>query len=83
MTHKLGACSEPSTMIVKVQVSLFTSHTTQRVLTYNEDRSVLLETDINPSIKAKMKGRPKAYFHAHACANKKLSLDAEAESQEW
>jgi hypothetical protein len=51
-------------MIVKVQVSLATTHDRATVLVYNESRRVFYEGDADADLLAKMNGRKKAFFSA-------------------
>jgi hypothetical protein len=75
-------------MIVKVQLSLESNavgHTPgSRMLVYNKSRSVQFETDADVEVVEKMKGRPKAYFHAtkdeHAPT---VKIQDEAPWQDW
>lgn len=71
-------------MIVKVQVSLATSHQNPQVLVYNEDRSVRYEGDADVELLLKMDGRPKMFCVA-ALVNGELELYPEAEvgEQGW
>lgn len=70
-------------MIVKVQLSLATNRPKQRVLIYNEDRSIMYEDDAAKEVVELMDGLPKAYFRAHLDKNKKIVLDEQAEDQDW
>jgi len=51
-------------MIVKVQMSLFSSDGTPRCLIYNETRSFQYEGGVNEDMVETMDGRAKAFFEA-------------------
>lgn len=75
-------------MIVKVQLSLESNlpgHTPgSRMMVYNRTRSVAFETDADVEVVEKMKGRPKAFFHATQPTNGgKLAIQDEAPWQDW
>lgn len=69
-------------MIVKVQASINTTASTQRVLVYNEDRSFLYEGGINEDMLETMKGRLKAYFEAEVTKTG-LEIGDEVPPQDW
>lgn len=69
-------------MIVKVQTSITTTGPTQRVLVYNEDRSILYEGGINEDMLETMKGRLKAYFEAEVTKDG-LEIGDEVPPQDW
>jgi hypothetical protein len=69
-------------MIVKVQLSIFTSGERQRVLIYNADRSVIFEDDASKHIIKKMNGSLKKFFHAEV-NNTDIVLGSEASWQNW
>jgi len=50
-------------MIVKVQTNL-NPPSGERVLIYNESRTVFWEGDATPELRKKLRGRPKAFFSA-------------------
>ena len=75
-------------IIVKVQISKFSSDGVERVMIYNEDRSVLYE-DSDPeqlaaiqAIFDSMEFDGKAFFNAHL-EGTLIILDELAEWQEW
>lgn len=70
-------------MIVKVQVSLATSHRQKRVLIYNEDRSVQWEGALTEEIAMITLGRPKSYFEAILHKDGKLEFMEKVEDQDW
>ena len=75
-------------MIVKVQLSLESNlpgHTPgSRMMVYNRTRSVAFETDADVEVVEKMKGRPKAYFHAtQESKGSAVKIQDEAPWQEW
>lgn len=69
-------------MIVKVQASLVTTAKIQRVLAYNEDRSICFDGPLKPEVRKLLRGRLKAYFYARV-RNGELDLEEEAEEQSW
>ncbi len=69
-------------MIVKVQMSLFTTASCPQVLIYNEDRTVMWQGDAPKGLKKLMKGEPKKFFYA-TTKNKNIILGEEAEWQDW
>jgi len=75
-------------MIVKVQLALESNIPGKNVpgdkmLVYNQSRSVMFEQDTDEGVKAKMKGRPKAYFHAKLLGPEHLEFGEEAPWQAW
>lgn len=70
-------------MIVKVQLSLQSSNGVAYMLIYNEDRSVMYETEATEEIKTLMEMRPKAYFEAELDDEKKLIIGKEVKHQKW
>jgi hypothetical protein len=69
-------------MIVKVQLSMFTTEHVQQALVYNEDRSVLFEGPAAKDVLSLMGEKLKAYFHADL-KNGVLQINEEAPEQEW
>lgn len=69
-------------MIVKVQLSEYTTHEVQQVLIYNEDRQVWFEGPATESHLILMFGRKKAYFNA-TTKNGQIVIDDEVPAQEW
>lgn len=69
--------------IVKCQLSLMTSESTQQVMVYNEDRTVLLQVDCTPDLKAMFGDSVKIFRYAHIRKDKMLSIDDPAPWQEW
>ncbi len=75
-------------MIVKVQLSLESNavghEPGSRMLVYNKSRTVQFETDADAEVVQKMKGRPKAFFHAAQEGREKpITILDEAPWQEW
>lgn len=70
-------------MIVKVQISIATTHPNRRVLIYNKDRSITYEADVTDEVLALVEGLPKTYFKAHLDRYKKLVLDERTKDQDW
>lgn len=72
-------------MIVKVQVSLFTSDDIPTVLVYNEDRSHRYEGPIIKGLMKKMNGYPKKFFWANVNLSRPDLIDIleEAPWQKW
>ena len=48
--------------IVKVQSSLYTTDTAQKMLVYNEDKSIYYEAELTAEVRNLLADRPKAYF---------------------
>jgi hypothetical protein len=70
-------------MIVKVQVSLATTHEKRQVLVYNEDKSVYYEDDASREILQRMDGRVKVYFNARMVGTD-IEIQGEVkEEQDW
>ena len=69
-------------MIVKVQLSLSTTHRSQMCLVYNEDHSIEYESEASPEIQTLMAGRLKAYFNAEIVGTL-LDIREEVEEQDW
>lgn len=69
-------------MIVKVQVSMFTSADNQRVLVYNKDKSVMFEGRATKKVISMMSGRFKAFFKARVKDNN-VELIKPAKWQDW
>jgi hypothetical protein len=69
-------------MIVKVQMSQFTSDGVSRVLIYNESKSFTYEGGVNEDMVETMAGRPKAYFEAEM-GPEGLEIGAEVEAPDW
>lgn len=73
-------------MIVKVQMSQFSSDGEQRLLIYNRDRSFLdhlVVTDKLRPLVQRLSGRPKVYFEATLDADRNVELGREVELQRW
>lgn len=70
-------------MIVKVQLSLMTTHASQRVLIYNKDRSIHYEGEATTEVKAVMHGRHKAFFRAGITSDMKVDLIEEVRDYSW
>lgn len=73
------------TMIVKVQLSLFTTRERSEALIYNEDRSfsIILPESACPGLREVLDGTMKAYFEAYVTSTGKLELLKRAPEQEW
>lgn len=69
-------------MIVKVQISLFTTAKTRQVRIYNKSRSVDYQGDCDKAILAVMRGEPKAFFKAKI-KGEKIELLDHADWQGW
>jgi hypothetical protein len=69
-------------MIVKVQVSMFTSAEEQTVLVYNKDKSVMFQGEATPKVLKMMAGRFKAFFKARM-RGKEIDIIKPAKWQDW
>ncbi len=70
--------------IVKVQLGINVPHGKQRqVLIYNEDKSLYYEGDIPPDVLELMGDQLKAFFHASLDEKGMVSLDRQAEWEDW
>jgi len=73
-------------MIVKVQLSIESNvkgHTIgARMLVYNKDKSVVLQSETPKDIANLMDGRLKAFFHAEI-VGKEVIVQGEAPRQNW
>jgi hypothetical protein len=69
--------------IVKVQSSLYTTDTAQKMLIYNEDKSIYYESHLTEEIKKVLAGRQKAYFEFTLTENNEIRLGKEATPQNW
>lgn len=54
----------------------------RRILIYNKDRSLRVELPMNEHVERRLKGRYKAFFHAHI-DNGLVVLDEDAPDQTW
>lgn len=73
-------------VIVKVQVSLYSSDGQTDMMLYSEDHSIFDQIPADPDfVKLCMKGRPKAFFYARIDTKKQgyYLTDKEAPWQEW
>jgi hypothetical protein len=70
-------------VIVKVQVSLFTTESAQQVLVYNEDRSVMYQGDVTQDILDAMGGAPRRYFFAVINDDNTIGIEDPAPEQTW
>lgn len=70
-------------MVVKVQISLFTTAAAPQVLVYNEDRSVEWTGFAGQNVIDLMGDRNKAFFEASVRPNGTIDILAEAEWQGW
>jgi hypothetical protein len=75
---------ENDVRIVKVQLSLFTTYSKQRLKVYDESKQWHLECPASADIINKMNGQNKLYFYARL-NNKdgKIELIKQAPWQEW
>lgn len=69
-------------MIVKVQLSLFTTEKARQVMIYNETRKYQYEGDAPAELVKLMHGEPKRYFYAKV-KNGKFELGRRAPEQDW
>ena len=69
-------------MIVKVQMSQFSSDGVPRVLIYNESKSFTYEGGVNVDMVETMAGRSKAYFEAEM-GPEGLEIGDEVEDPGW
>lgn len=70
-------------MIVKVQLSLFSSSETRIVLVYNKNRKYLWEGEVTKEIEQVMNGQVKAFFYAKINKENKFELIGKAPWQTW
>lgn len=73
-------------MIVKIQLSLFSTHPGRVMLIYDEGFSFWLQQPLSalPEVERLMAGRPKAYFDVEYNAESgTLRIKAEVPKQEW
>jgi hypothetical protein len=70
------------TFIVKIQQSFSTSASKRQMLIYNENRSVMWQSELTDDIRKLLHNRPKAYFNAEI-VNDKIKVLDEAEAQKW
>lgn len=69
-------------MIVKVQISQFSSDGVSRMLVYNESRTVKYEGEVTKEVLLKMKGLPKQFFHSEIKNGERILLKV-APWQNW
>lgn len=70
-------------MIIKLQISQFSSDSTKRMLAYDETRDYSFESNATKEVLALMKGRPKAFFYATLDKELKFVIGEEAPWQNW
>ena len=70
-------------MIIKVQVSLFTTEAKQQVFMYNQSRDLEWQCDATPELLALMAGEPKKFFNAHWTKVRGFRIIDEAPWQDW
>lgn len=71
-------------MIVKVQLSIFTSEEEQQVLIYSKGGENWYQGPANPFIVKMMDGAAKAFFHAYVpYESGQIELLEEAPEQDW
>lgn len=70
-------------MIVKVQLSQYTTEDEQQVLVYNKSKSIFYEETASKKIIGMMAGRFKAFFKARLEKDGTLTLKKPAKWQEW
>jgi hypothetical protein len=69
-------------MIVKVQLSLMSTHKEQRALIYNKSQSIRWEGPAEGVLVAMMDGQHKAFYHAHMSGTI-IVLDRPAKDRDW
>lgn len=69
-------------MIIKVQISLFTSEGSPQALFYNKRKSVVYQETASLELLAIMNGRTKAFFKA-IVVNSKLGIGEEVPDPGW
>lgn len=69
-------------LILKLQVSQYTTQATRRILIYNKERTFLVEREITPQELALMGDKPKKYFRARM-EGKVLRVLDRVEDQDW
>jgi hypothetical protein len=69
-------------MIVKVQLPLSSSEADPPALVYDQARTWQFYMEVTKELRARMKGRDKAFFNAERCGGKVVLLD-EAPWQDW
>lgn len=69
-------------LIVKVQLSLSTSHKQRQLLIYNKDRSLLQELPATDEVVAAMEGHDKRYFEA-SFSQGVVELNKPTNNQDW
>lgn len=69
-------------MIVKVQLSEYTTANKQQMLIYNKDHTAHYEGDLTDEIRRKMGAKFKAFFYA-VVKNGRIIIDDEAPPQFW
>ena len=72
-------------MIVKVQLSLFSSNGLKRAFIYDKSRENEYETEDDDEvtfIESILDGKPKAYFNADI-VNKQFVINEQVEAQDW
>lgn len=74
-------------MIVKVQISLYSSTGSTDMLIYNQDRSVMYQDEATPAIKHVMGKELKKYFKASLVddgnGGKRIQIDKEVAARNW
>ena len=70
-------------MIIKVQISQFTTTAEKQVLVYNESRTILGEFPLTVEIEEAMQGRIKAFFKAEVSPLGAIELDRMVKDREW
>lgn len=73
----------PQKFIVKLQVSLASTHRAKQVLIYNRDRSVEWTGDAGADVLTLMGDEPKAFFWAIIREDGRVSIEGVAPWQEW
>lgn len=71
------------TRIVKVQLSLVSSHATRRALIYDQPRTFSVEIDADAKLVKRMRGTDKQFFYAHVFGNGSFELGNLAPWQDW
>lgn len=69
-------------MIVKVQISSYTTANKQQMIIYNKEHTAHFEGDLTEEVKRKMGAKLKAYFYA-VVKYGRIIIDDEAPPQFW
>lgn len=69
-------------MIVKVQVSLYTTHEARQCLIYDQSQRFRHQGEVSDELMSLMRGRAKAFFYADV-HGREFVIGDEAPSQAW